>query len=177
MIGKALQDAMNAQINRELFSSYLYLSMAAYFEERNLPGFAHWMRIQEGEERAHALKFYDHLVDRGGRVLLTALEAPRSEWKSPLEVFEEAAAHEAKVTGSIHALGPPTLPMCPTELNFHSARCHWAMSFAIAGASSGFAPRHRARMGSSNNEDSRELSALQTVVRYLDERCRSAASC
>lgn len=104
MIGKALQDAMNEQINKELFSSYLYLSMAAYFEERNLPGFAHWMRLQEAEEREHAMKFYDHLVDRGGRVLLKALEAPRTEWKSPLAVFEEAAGHEAEVTASINAL-------------------------------------------------------------------------
>ncbi|MGH8247712.1 MAG: ferritin [Gammaproteobacteria bacterium] len=95
---------MNEQINKELFSSYLYLSMAAYFEERNLPGFAHWMRIQEAEEREHAMKFYDHLVDRGGRVLLKAMEAPKTEWKSPLEVFEEAAAHEASVTTSINAL-------------------------------------------------------------------------
>jgi ferritin len=104
MIGKALQDAMNEQINKELFSSYLYLSMAAYFEEKNLPGFAHWMRIQEEEERQHAMKFYDHVVDRGGRVQLKAIEAPRSEWKSALEVFEEAAGHEAKVTASINAL-------------------------------------------------------------------------
>src|SRR3990170_1729128 len=101
MIGKAMQDALNEQINKELFSSYLYLSMAAYFEGRNLPGFAHWMRVQEGEEREHAMKFYDHLVDRGGRVLLKAVEAPKTEWKSALEVFEEAAAHEAKVTASI----------------------------------------------------------------------------
>jgi ferritin len=104
MIGKALQDAMNDQINKELFSSYLYLSMASWFEEKNLPGFAHWMRIQDEEEREHAMKFYDHLVDRGGRVLLKAIEAPRTDWKSALEVFEEAAGHEARVTASINAL-------------------------------------------------------------------------
>jgi ferritin len=104
MIGKTLQDAMNEQINKELFSSYLYLSMASYFEEKNLPGFAHWMRLQEQEEREHAMKFYDHLVDRGGRVLLKAIDAPRAEWKSALEVFEEAAGHEAKVTASINTL-------------------------------------------------------------------------
>jgi ferritin len=95
---------MNDQINKELFSAYLYLSMAAYFEEKNLPGFAHWMRLQADEEREHAMKFYDFILERGGRVLLTAIEAPATEWNSNLEVFEAAAAHEAKVTASINAL-------------------------------------------------------------------------
>jgi ferritin len=104
MIGKAMQDAMNEQINKELFSSYLYLSMAAYLEDRNLPGFAVWMRAQADEEREHAMKFYDFILERGGRVLLKAIDAPATEWESNLEVFEEAAAHEAKVTASIHAL-------------------------------------------------------------------------
>ncbi|HMU93837.1 MAG TPA: ferritin [Anaerolineales bacterium] len=104
MINKTMQDAMNDQINKELFSSYLYLSMAAYFEDKNLPGFAHWMRIQEAEEREHAMKFYDFILERGGRVMLKAIEAPKTDWKSALEVAEEVAAHEAKVTASIHAL-------------------------------------------------------------------------
>lgn len=104
MISKTMQDAMNEQINKELFSSYLYLSMAAYFEDRNLPGFAHWMRVQEAEEREHAMKFYEHILERGGRVTLKAIDAPKSEWASPLEVAEEVAAHEAKVTASIYAL-------------------------------------------------------------------------
>jgi len=104
MIGKAMQDAMNEQINKELFSSYLYLSMAAYFEERNLPGFGHWMRLQEAEERVHAMKLYDYILERGGKVTLKGIDAPKTEWKSNLEVAEEVAAHEAKVTASIHAL-------------------------------------------------------------------------
>jgi ferritin len=104
MINKAMQDAMNEQINKELFSSYLYLSMAAYFEEKNLAGFAHWMRIQESEEREHAMKFYNFILERGGKVILKALEAPRTEWKSSLELFEEAAAHEAMITASINSL-------------------------------------------------------------------------
>ncbi len=99
-----MQDAMNEQINKEFFSSYLYLSMAAYFEERNLAGFAHWMRIQEAEEREHAMKFYNFVLERGGKVTLKALEAPKTEWKSSLELFEEAAAHEAMITASINAL-------------------------------------------------------------------------
>lgn len=104
MISKTMQDAMNDQINKELFSSYLYLSMAAYFEDKNLPGFAHWMRIQEAEEREHAMKLYDFLLERGGKVTLKAIDAPKTEWASTLEVAQEVAAHEAKVTASIHSL-------------------------------------------------------------------------
>jgi len=104
MISTAMQDSINKQINKELFSSYLYLSMAAFFEEQNLSGFAHWMHIQSAEEREHAMKFYEHLVDRGGRVMLKAIAAPGTEWKSDLEVFKEAQAHEAKVTKSIYDL-------------------------------------------------------------------------
>ena len=104
MINKSMQDAMNDQINKELYSSYLYLSMAAYLEDRNLSGFAHWMHVQETEEREHAMKFYDFIVERGGRVMLKAIEAPKTEWKSTLELAEEVAAHEAMITASIHAL-------------------------------------------------------------------------
>lgn len=104
MIGKAMQDAINEQINKELFSSYLYLSMAAYFEDKSLPGFAHWMRVQEAEEREHAMKFYDFLLERGGKVTLKAIDAPKTEWASTMEVMQEVAGHEAKVTASIYAL-------------------------------------------------------------------------
>ncbi|NTW13262.1 MAG: ferritin [Anaerolineales bacterium] len=104
MIGKPMQDAMNEQINKELYSSYLYLSMAAYFEDKNLSGFANWMRVQADEEREHAMKFYDFILERGGRVSLKAIDAPKTDWTSSLEVAEEVAAHEAKVTASIHAL-------------------------------------------------------------------------
>jgi ferritin len=99
-----MQDAMNEQINKELFSSYLYLSMAAYFEDKNLSGFANWMRVQADEEREHAMKFYDFILERGGRVSLKAIDAPKTDWTSSLEVAEEVAAHEAKVTASIYAL-------------------------------------------------------------------------
>lgn len=104
MITKTMQDAVNEQINKELYSSYLYLSMAAYFEDNNLPGFAHWMRAQEAEEREHAMKLYDFLLERGGKVVLKAIDAPKTEWKSALEAVEEVAAHEAKVTASIYSL-------------------------------------------------------------------------
>ncbi len=104
MIGKAMQDAMNEQINKEFYSSYLYLSMAAYFEDRNLTGFAHWMRLQADEEREHAMKFYNFILNRGGRVFLKGIDAPETDWKSNLAVAEEVAAHEGKVTESIHNL-------------------------------------------------------------------------
>jgi len=104
MIEKTMQDAMNEQINKELFSSYLYLSMSAYFEDKNLPGFANWMRLQAGEERGHAMKFYDFVLERGGRVVLKAIDGPKTEWSSSLEVAEEVAAHEANITASINTL-------------------------------------------------------------------------
>lgn len=104
MINKTMQDAINEQINKELFSSYLYLSMAAYFEAKNLSGFGNWMRVQADEEREHAMKFYNFILETGGKVTLKAIDAPKTEWNSNLEVAEEVAAHEAKVTASIYAL-------------------------------------------------------------------------
>jgi ferritin len=99
-----MQEAVNEQINKELYSSYLYLSMAAYFENKNLPGFAKWLHVQTDEERGHGMKLYQHLVDRNGRVMLRAIAAPATDWKSNLEVFKEVQAHEAEVTASINGL-------------------------------------------------------------------------
>lgn len=104
MISKTMQDAINEQINKELFSSYLYLSMSAHFESQNLSGFSKWLRAQAGEEKEHALKFYDHLLERGGKVELKAVAAPATEWKTIMEVFVAVQAHEAFVTASIYAL-------------------------------------------------------------------------
>ena len=96
--------AFNQQIKHELFSGYLYLSMSAHFEAENLPGFAHWMKLQAEEELAHALRLYNHVLRRGGRVALQAIDAPPTEFGSPLDVFESVLAHEQKVTGLIHRL-------------------------------------------------------------------------
>jgi ferritin len=104
-ISEKLAGAINDQINYELYSGYIYLSMAAWFEEQNLDGMAHWMKVQAGEEYEHAMKFWDHVVDRGGRVLLKAVEAPKSEWGSPLEAWEDAYEHEKKVTARIFKIG------------------------------------------------------------------------
>lgn len=102
MISKTMQDAINEQINRELYSSYLYLAMAAHFEAATLPGFAHWMRIQSGEETVHAMKLYDHLLERGGTVELKAIAAPPTDWKSTIEIQREVLNHEEQVTASIY---------------------------------------------------------------------------
>jgi ferritin len=104
MISKKMLDAFNSQINAELYSSYLYLSMAAHFKAANLPGFANWMTVQVREETMHAMKFYNYLISRGGKVKLTAIDGPPTSWKSPLEVFEATYEHEKKVTGLINAL-------------------------------------------------------------------------
>jgi ferritin len=104
MIAKKMQEALNKQLNAELYSSYLYLSMSAYFQSVNLGGFANWMRVQGQEELAHALKFYDYVNERGGRVTLHAVEAPPFEWDSPLAAFEAVYRHEQKVTGLINEL-------------------------------------------------------------------------
>ena len=104
MITKTMQEAINEQINKELYSSYLYLSMAAFFAEENLPGFAKWLHVQTDEEREHGMKLYEHLVDRGGKVTLKAIAAPPGQWKTTLEAFKEVQAHEDTVTASINAL-------------------------------------------------------------------------
>jgi len=104
MINQTIQDALNEQIKHELESAYLYLSMAAYFESVNLQGFAHWMRLQHQEETAHGMKLFNYLNDRGGRVHLQAIEQPKTDFQSSLEVFEQALAHEKKVTALINNL-------------------------------------------------------------------------
>ena len=104
MIKNKVQDALNYQLNREMYSAYLYLSMSAYFQSISLKGFANWMYIQAQEEMVHAMKFYNFVIQRGGRVILTDIEAPQKEWDSPLDAFENVYQHEQKVTGLIHDL-------------------------------------------------------------------------
>jgi len=101
---KKLQKAFNDQIKNELYSAYLYLSMAAYFEAGNLPGFAHWMKVQFKEETNHGMKMFEFLNDRGVRVELQAIPEPQLDFKNALEVFEETLKHEKKVTALINAL-------------------------------------------------------------------------
>ena len=104
MLGKKVEEAVNAQMNREFYSSYLYLSMSTHFESNNLRGFAHWLRIQANEELEHAMKFYDHISQRGSRPALRQIDAPNSKWKTHTAVFEDAYKHEQKVTKFISEL-------------------------------------------------------------------------
>lgn len=104
MIAKKVQDAMGAQLNAELYSAYLYLSMSASFEAMDLAGAASWMRAQASEELGHAMKFFSFIVERGGTVTLSAIEAPKTEWPSALAGFQDAYKHEQKVTGMINDL-------------------------------------------------------------------------
>jgi ferritin len=104
MLSEKLLNTINDQIEHELFSSNLYLSMAAYFEAKSLPGFAQWLRVQSEEERGHALKFIAYLNDVGALVKIHAISEPPSEWSSALDVFENVLRHEQKVTSMIHTL-------------------------------------------------------------------------
>lgn len=99
-----MEKSLNDQISKEFYASYLYLAMSAWFAERNFDGFAKWMRLQADEERAHAMRIYDFVLDRGGKVVLGAVEEPPVKWKSPVEVFETARKHEQLVSGSINDL-------------------------------------------------------------------------
>src|SRR5919199_3778156 len=104
MLREETNEALNDQLQLEFASAYLYLGMAAHFAAASLPGFAHWMRLQHDEEQLHALKFFDFITQRNGRVALQPIEAPPAEYGSPLEVFERALAHERQGTERIHAL-------------------------------------------------------------------------
>jgi len=104
MLSQKVEKALNAQLNAEFYSAYLYLSMAAYFKSINLDGFANWMQAQYQEESDHGFKFYHYILQRGGRVALALIDAPPTEWASPMAVFEEVYGHEQKVTALINDL-------------------------------------------------------------------------
>lgn len=104
MISNKMCKALNDQVNAELFSSYLYLSMSSWFSERSLSGFASWMRVQAQEELSHGMKIYDYILERGGKVEFFAIKQPESTWKTAVEVVEEVAKHEAKVTALVNDL-------------------------------------------------------------------------
>ena len=104
MISKNLQAAINTQIRNEYYSSYLYLSMSAYCESINYSGFSAWLRRQSEEELTHALRLYDYLLDRDGRVVLDSIEQPPSEFGSLLEIFQQVLDHEKEVTSMINSL-------------------------------------------------------------------------
>lgn len=116
MIGQRLRDAMNEQVKNELESYYIYLSMVAYFHGQNLDGMAHWMRCQAHEEMIHAMKLFDHIIERGGEVKLLDLKQLKTSWSSPLEAFQDADEHERFITGKIKDL----TKVCREESEFPS---------------------------------------------------------
>lgn len=99
-----MNDALNTQINEELFSFYLYLSMAAWFESSNLKGIAHWLQVQAREEQAHAMRIYNYIHESGGIVSLKAIKEPKMKWDSPAQAFEESVKHEEYITACIGKL-------------------------------------------------------------------------
>jgi len=104
MLSKKLEDAINEQIKNELYSAYLYLAMAAHCEHKNFKGFANWLKIQAKEEVAHAMRLYDFVNDRGGKVVLSAIDQPPAEYQSLTEIFEKVLNHEKGVTTKINHL-------------------------------------------------------------------------
>ncbi len=104
MLNKKVEKAINDQLNAELHSAYIYYSMSAYFEDKSLKGFGSWMRVQAQEELFHVAKFYQYIIDRGGRVLLQSIDAVETDWESPIAVFENAYRHECYISDRINKL-------------------------------------------------------------------------
>lgn len=125
MISKKMQDAINDQINAEFYSSYFYLSMSAYCESENYKGFAEWFRLQAEEEKMHGFKLFHYLQERGGRVILKAIDEPPSDFKSIQDTFEQTLEHERKVTSLINNLNKLAI-----EENDYATQAHlqWFIS-------------------------------------------------
>ena len=104
ILSENMQEALNKQMNAELYSSYLYLSMAAYFKSIDLNGFAHWMHCQAKEELFHGIKFYNYITERGGRAVMAPIVGPETNWDSASAPFDQAYQHEQNVTGMINDL-------------------------------------------------------------------------
>jgi ferritin len=104
MISKKMTQALNEQINKEIYSAYLYMSMSAYSEHIGLSGFAHWFMVQYNEEMEHAMKIYQYVQEQGEHVKLMAIDAPATEFESALDMFEKTLDHEKFVTKSINEL-------------------------------------------------------------------------
>lgn len=113
MLKQVMEDALNKQVNEELFSAYLYASMVGYFESINLKGFAHWMRMQVQEEQLHAHKMGEYVMARGGRLKLTAIQEPQHDWNSVLDAFKAAHQHEVHITECLNNLS--TLAMAESD--------------------------------------------------------------
>jgi ferritin len=125
MISEKMQKAINDQINAEFYSAYFYLSISAYCDSENYKGFAEWFRLQAEEERTHGFKLFDYLQERGGRVILKAIDEPPTNFKSIQDTFEQTLEHERKVTGLINNLNKLAI-----EENDYATQAHlqWFIS-------------------------------------------------
>lgn len=161
MIKKSVEGAINKQIMNELYSAYLYLSMAAYCESINLGGFANWMRMQYEEERGHALRLFDFLLDRDGKVALQAIEQPPTEFDSPRKLFEEVLNHEKEVTKMINDLYELALKEndYPTQVEMQ-----WFITEQVEEEKTAADILHQVKMAGSDN------TALMMVDRELASR-------
>jgi ferritin len=161
MINGKVMEAMNKQINAELHSAYLYLAMAAYLDGLNLSGMASWMQVQAREEVGHAMRFYRLVVDRGGNVQLSPIEGPPGKWESILHVFEDAHAHECKISAFIHGL----LELAQAEKDYAALPLlHWFVSEQVEEEADASNVVHRLKLlGESKN-------ALFMLDRALGER-------
>ena len=157
-----VRQAINEQINREFFASYLYLAMSAHFEAEALEGFAHWMRLQAREEQEHALRLVDYLLARGARVELRAIDAPPASFGSPLAIAEQALEHERMVSEQINRIY-----VLATERGDYATQVHlqWFLSEQVEEESSGETMVERMRMAGDNRAAllllDRELAARQ----------------
>jgi len=125
MISKKMEAILNKQMNSELYNSNLYLAMAAWFETQNLTGLAHWMKVQAGEECGHAMRFYDHMKERRGVILVSAVPAVPLKYKSPFHAFEEAYKHEVSVSVAINKM----VETASAEKDYATAiMLHWFVS-------------------------------------------------
>ena len=104
MLSNNMEKALNRQLNAEFQSAYVYLSMAGYFESADLTGMANWMKVQAQEESAHAMKIYQYVIDRDGRVQLLAIDQPQTEWSSPEDVYQSVLGHEQEISAKINSL-------------------------------------------------------------------------
>jgi ferritin len=156
-----MQKAINDQIRKEFASEYVYLAMSGWFAQRTLDGFANWMRVQAGEEHSHAIKLFDYLLDRGGDVVLQPIDAPKVKWKTPLDVFEAARAHESMVSASISDLYARAVQErdYPTQ-----AMLQWFLTEQVEEEKTSGAIVERVKMAGDNS------SALLMLDRELGER-------
>jgi ferritin len=168
MLKSSVEKALNSQINEEYFSSYLYLSIAAYFESLNLQGFANWMRVQAQEEYIHSMKFFDYVIHAGGKVTLKGIKEPKTQWKSIVEAFEDTLEHEQHITDLINKL--TTLSMKENDHATYSF-LKWFVDEQVEEMANATQILHELKLVEKNNAGvlmlDRELKARMPVISII----------